>query len=224
MSTRRPAKKPAGLPGPTFEVERELLSAGAVIAGLDEVGRGAWAGPVTVGAVVLDPDQIPAGLRDSKQLAPVPRAALAEQLHARAVIAVGEVPVRELDRIGLAAALRLAARRALAALAVRPDTVLIDGPVDLLHGEGLSTRCIVGGDDRVASIAAASIVAKVHRDAGMVALHDTYPRYGFASHKGYATPAHRAALGTYGPCEVHRHSWQPIRALLADQLELPGTA
>lgn len=205
-------------------MERELLSAGAVIAGLDEVGRGAWAGPVTVGAVVLDPDRIPTGLRDSKQLTPLHRAALAEQLHAHAVVAVGEVAVRELDRIGLAAALRLAARRALAALAVRPDTVLIDGPVDLLQGEGFTTRCVVGGDDRVASIAAASIVAKVHRDAGMVALHDTHPRYGFASHKGYATPAHRAALGTYGPCEVHRHSWQPIRTLLADQLELPGTA
>jgi ribonuclease HII len=210
-------------PGPTFEAERVLLAEGARVAGLDEVGRGAWAGPLTVGAVVLDPDDLPVGLRDSKRLSPARRRAFAEVLSDRAEVAIGEVEVSELDRVGLAAALRLAAVRAVAALPRRPDVVLVDGTVDLLAGTGMTTRCLVGGDDRSASIAAASIVAKVHRDAGMVGADGPFPGYGFGAHKGYPSPAHRAALAELGPCALHRHSWQPIRALLATQPSLPGT-
>lgn len=203
--------------------EQPFLADGARVAGLDEVGRGAWAGPLTVGAVILDPSDVPDGLRDSKRLTPDRRATLAGMLAERATIGIGEVEVEELDRIGLAAALRIAARRAVAALPARPDAVLLDGTVDLLAGSGLVTRCLVGGDDRSASIAAASIAAKVHRDTRMVAAHTPYPRYGFASHKGYASPAHRAALQEHGPCALHRHSWRPIQDLVARQPSLPGT-
>lgn len=212
-----------GPPGPTFEAERALLADGALVAGLDEVGRGAWAGPLTVGAVMLDPDDVPVGLRDSKRLSPARRQAFAEVLASRAEVGIGEVAVPELDRVGLAAALRLAARRAVAALPSRPDVVLVDGTVDLLAGTDMSTRCLVGGDDRSASIAAASIAAKVHRDTGMVAADEPFPGYGFAAHKGYPSPAHLAALAELGPCALHRHSWQPIRALVASQPSLFGT-
>lgn len=213
----------AGPPGPTFEVERSFLAEGARVAGLDEVGRGAWAGPLTVGAVVLDPDDVPAGLRDSKRLSPARRGAFAEVLASRAQVGIGEVAVSELDRVGLAAALRLASVRAVAALPRRPDVVLVDGTVDLLAGTGMTTRCLVGGDDRSTSIAAASIAAKVHRDAGMVVEDERFPGYGFGAHKGYPSPAHRAALAELGPCALHRRSWQPIRALIAVQPSLPGT-
>jgi ribonuclease HII len=213
----------AGPPGPTFEVERVLLAEGALVAGLDEVGRGAWAGPLTVGAVMLDPDDVPLGLRDSKRLSPARRHELAEVLASRAQVGIGEVAVPELDRVGLAAALRLAAHRAVAALPRRPDVVLVDGTVDLLAGTGMATRCLVGGDDRSASIAAASIAAKVHRDTGMVAADGPFPGYGFAAHKGYPSPAHLEALAELGPCALHRRSWQPIRALMATQPSLPGT-
>ncbi len=206
-----------------MDAERPLLADGARVAGLDEVGRGAWAGPLTVGAVMLDAADVPAGLRDSKRLTPARRTVLAERLAEGAMIGIGEVEVAELDRIGLAAALHLAARRAVAALPVRPDAVLIDGTVDLLAGSGLVTRCLVGGDDRSASIAAASISAKVHRDRRMVAAAEDHPPYGFARHKGYPSAAHRAALADHGPCVLHRQSWRPIRALTAQQPSLPGT-
>lgn len=206
-----------------MEPERPFLAEGAVVAGIDEVGRGAWAGPLTVGAVVLDPAAVPAGLRDSKRLTARRRSALAEVIVARAVIGIGEVAVPELDRIGLAAALRVAAARAVAALPVRPDVVLVDGTVDLLAGTGTRSRCLVGGDDRSVSIAAASIAAKVHRDAGMVTADDRFPGYAFAHHKGYPSPAHRAALAEHGPCALHRHSWRPIQALTGAQPTLFGT-
>jgi ribonuclease HII len=210
----------AGPIGPTLEHERPFLAEGAVVAGIDEVGRGAWAGPLTVGAVVLDPDAVPAGLRDSKRLTAGRRYVLAEVIAAHAVVGIGEVDVAELDRLGLAAALRVAATRAVAALPVRPDVVLVDGTVDLLAGTGTSSRCLVGGDDRSASIAAASIAAKVHRDAGMVLADDRFPGYAFARHKGYPSPAHRAALAEHGPCPLHRHSWRPIQALTGAQPSL----
>jgi ribonuclease HII len=224
MSTPRSRSRgSAAPPGPTLAHEQPFLADGARVAGLDEVGRGAWAGPLTVGAVILDPNDVPAGLRDSKRLTPDRRTVLAGMLTERAVVGIGEVEVDELDRLGLAAALRLAARRAVDALPVRPDAVLLDGTVDLLAGRGFVTRCLVGGDDRSASIAAASIAAKVHRDGRMVAAEMPYPPYGFARHKGYPSPAHRAALDEHGPCAFHRHSWRPIQALTTRQPVLPGT-
>lgn len=206
--------------GPTLDAERPHLAAGAIVAGLDEVGRGAWAGSLTIGAVVLDSTSVPAGLRDSKRLGARRRATLADALAEQAEIAIGEVEVEELDRVGLAAALRLAAARAVAALPRQPDVVLIDGTIDLLEGTGIRTECLVGGDDRSASIAAASIVAKVHRDTSMIAASPRFPAYGFAAHKGYPSPAHRAALAEYGPCALHRHSWRPIKALSGAQPSL----
>lgn len=224
MSPPRTRASTSRAPGPTLDPEQPFLAIGAVVAGIDEVGRGAWAGPLTVGAVVLDPDAVPVGLRDSKRLTPARRDVLAEALAAGAAVGIGEVEVAELDRVGLGAALRLAAARAVAALPRRPDVVLVDGTVDLLAGAGFTTRCIVGGDDRSASIAAASIAAKVQRDAQMVAADEDFPGYAFARHKGYPSPAHRAALAEHGPCALHRHSWRPIRALTASQPSLPGTS
>ncbi len=217
MPPSEPPRARTGPPGPDLEHERPFLAEGAVVAGIDEVGRGAWAGPLAVGAVVLDPEAVPSGLRDSKRLTTRRRSALAEVIATRAIVGIGEVAVPELDRIGLAAALRVAAARAVAALPVRPDVVLVDGTVDLLAGTGMAARCLVGGDDRSASIAAASIAAKVHRDAGMVAADDRFPAYAFARHKGYPSPAHRSALAEHGPCALHRHSWRPIQALMGRQ-------
>lgn len=209
--------------GPDLSLERSF-GAVAVVAGIDEVGRGAWAGPLTVGAAILDARAYPSGLRDSKRLRPERREALAHELQDRAVTSVADVEPDELDRIGLAAALRVAGQRALDELAVRATAVLIDGPVDLLPGSRLQRRTVVAGDDRSCSIAAASIVAKVHRDGRMVALAARFPAYGFEQHKGYPTPVHREALRRHGPCELHRRSWRPIAALLTEQAELPFTA
>ena len=211
--------------GPDTAIEIELLAEGLVVAGLDEVGRGAWAGPLTVGAAMLDLAAVPDGLRDSKQLRPERRQVLDRSLRACAEVATGEVAHTELDRVGLAAALRLAAARAVAALPRRPDVVLIDGSVDLLDGTGYRTRLLIGGDDRSCSIAAASIVAKVHRDQWMIDQDPAHRPYRFAANKGYPSPQHRAALAAHGPCDLHRRSWQPIRELLAPrQLDLDGLA
>ncbi|MFO7778305.1 MAG: ribonuclease HII [Nitriliruptoraceae bacterium] len=203
--------------GPDIVTERQLDGDGLLVAGLDEVGRGAWAGPLTVGVAILDLAAVPPGLRDSKLLTPERRTALDRQVRDHSEVAVGEVPHDELDEVGLAAALRLAAQRAVGALRRRPDVVLIDGNVDLLAGLGYRTEVLIGGDDRSASIAAASIVAKVHRDAWMVAQSPRHPPYGFDTNKGYATEHHRRALAARGPCELHRRSWQPIRELLGAQ-------
>ena len=211
--------------GPDTAIEIELLAEGLVVAGLDEVGRGAWAGPLTVGAAILDLAAVPDGLRDSKQLRPERRQVLDRSLRASAEVATGEVAHTELDRVGLAAALRLAAARAVAALPRRPDVVLIDGSVDLLDGTGYRTRLLIGGDDRSCSIAAASIVAKVHRDQWMIDQDPAHRPYRLAANKGYPSPQHRAALAAHGPCDLHRRSWQPIRELLAPrQLDLDGLA
>ena len=195
-------------------MERLAAAGGLTVAGIDEVGRGAWAGPLVIGAVVLDLAAVPAGLRDSKRLTPRRREELAAVVRSSCAVGLGEVEQAELDEVGLAAALRLAAQRAVSALPVAVDEVLIDGDVDLLAGSRWRRRTIVGGDDACASIAAASIVAKVHRDARMRVVDPQHPAYGFAAHKGYPSPAHRAALAEHGPCELHRRSWRPIQELL----------
>lgn len=204
----------------TVDIERAYTTTATTIAGIDEVGRGSWAGPLTVGAVVLDLDDVPTGLRDSKRLTPRRREELAVEIHRRAAVGIGEVPCGELDELGLAAALRLAAVRAVRALPVTAEVVLIDGAVDLLAGHDVRSTTVIGGDDRSASIAAASIVAKVHRDAQMRTYGTEHPRYGFAANKGYPSPSHREALANHGPCALHRRSWRPIRSLLG-QPSLP---
>ena len=214
-----------GAPGPTTEVEREAAGRGLVVAGIDEVGRGAWAGCLTVAAVALDLDAVPTGLRDSKRLTPQRRETLSTAVRDGAAVGIGEVEHTELDELGLATALRVAARRAVDALPIMVDVVLIDGVVDLLPGTDWQRSMIPRGDDASASIAAASIVAKVHRDARMRAADADHPVYSFAANKGYPSPAHRAALAVHGPCALHRRSWQPIRQLLAaPQLPLEAAA
>lgn len=197
--------------------------AGRLVAGLDEVGRGAWAGPVTVGAVVLDPAAVPAGLKDSKALTPAARVRLDAVVRAAAVaVGVGHASSDEVDAQGLAAALRAAARRALAALAPAwaGGVVLVDGPHPLVRDGVHDEVPVVGGDRVSASIAAASIVAKVARDALMVAAEDDHPGYAFAASKGYPSPAHRAALAAHGATPLHRRSWAPLRALEAPRLDV----
>ncbi|MEW5708957.1 MAG: ribonuclease HII [Pseudomonadota bacterium] len=184
-----------------------------VIAGVDEAGRGPLAGPVYAACVVLDPRRPIAGLRDSKKLAPGRRAALAETIRRSAVAwALGRAEVEEIDRLNILQASLLAMARAVAALGLRPDRVLVDGR-DCPTLE-MAVEAIIGGDDRVPEIAAASILAKTARDAEMQRLDALYPLYGFGRHKGYPTPAHLAALGRHGVSPVHRRSFAPVRALL----------
>ena len=193
------------------------------MAGADEVGRGPWAGPLVVGAVVLPPDVRPAWLshvRDSKALSARTRRELAPQITEGAQdSALGWVAAAEIDQVGLAAALRLGYRRALTALARPPDIVLADGS-DRLNLPW-PTEMVVRGDARVASIAAASVIAKVARDDYMAALDAQFPQFGFARHKGYGAPEHRAALEIHPPCPEHRSSFRPV-AQAAQFAELPA--
>jgi len=195
--------------------ERALLAAGArTVAGVDEVGRGALAGPVSVGAVVVAASTPPAprGLADSKQLPPPVREALVAPLRSWALAwGVGHASAEEIDRFGLTRALRFAGQRALAAATggdIEIDVVLLDGSFDWLSP--LQSRVIteVKADGRCSSVAAASVLAKVERDAALVELAATYPHYGFDRHKGYAVPDHLAALRTHGACPVHRQTWR----------------
>lgn len=199
---------------PGIRVERRFWDLDLVVAGVDEVGRGAWAGPVTFGAVVLPSDRRMYKLRDSKLLDAERREQLAARLHGFALgVGVGQAGNDEIDALGMSDAMRLAASRAVDALPVRPDVVLLDGSWDFLSHYGTHDVTLVHGDARSASIAAASIVAKVHRDGLLREVDGAHPAYGFASNKGYPTPVHRAALEEVGPCPLHRHSWAPIRAL-----------
>jgi ribonuclease HII len=183
-------------------------------AGVDEVGRGPLAGPVVAAAVVLDPGAPRIyRLRDSKCVAPDEREKLAARVRSRALgVAIGVAGVDEIDRINIFQASMLAMTRAVAALAPAPRKLLIDGP-HCPRG-AIPARAIIGGDGIVASISAASIVAKVHRDALMVALDRDWPGYGFAAHKGYSTPQHFAALDALGACPIHRRSFAPVRRSL----------
>ena len=206
---------------PSLDTERLHWAEGATVAGIDEVGRGAWAGPLTVGAVVLPSDRRMYKLRDSKELDATRRDQLATRLHGFADgIGLGDATNDEIDSLGLSAALRLAARRAVAALPVMPDVLLLDGNWDFLADHGTHNELLVHGDARSASIAAASIVAKVDRDTRMIAWAPDHQPYGFASNKGYPTPVHRAALAEHGPCVLHRRSWAPVAAADAPQLPL----
>ena len=200
---------------PSLEHERRCWHDGEVVAGVDEVGRGAWAGPVTYGAVVLPQDRRIYKLRDSKVLLPAERERLTARLQEVAVgIGIGHASNDDIDALGMSAAMRLAARRAVDALPLRPDVLLLDGNWDFLSDYGTRNELLVGGDGRSASIAAASLVAKVTRDRQMVMVDPEHPAYAFASNKGYPSPEHRRALATNGPCVLHRRSWAPIAALL----------
>lgn len=199
-------------PAPTFRFEQGLMRDGyRLVAGIDEVGRGPLAGPVVASAVVLDPDNIPDGLNDSKQLTAERREALYELILASALdVAISSVSAPEIDRINILRASLEAMRRAAHSLHSRPHFALIDGR-DVAPGLPCPGKAIVSGDARSLSIAAASIVAKVTRDRMMVAAGRRYPGYGFEFHAGYATEFHRNAIVELGPCAIHRMTFRPLR-------------
>ena len=189
-------------------------TAGHLVAGVDEVGRGSLAGDVVAAAVILA-ESPPEGVTDSKMLTSERREALAERIRDEAVSwALGRATVAEIDELNILQASLLAMRRAVEALPIQPSLVLVDG--NRLPKWPYEARAIVKGDLTEPSIGAASILAKVQRDAEMLALHEHYPAYGFDRHKGYPTKAHLAALETAGISPVHRRSFGPVRRLLAD--------
>jgi ribonuclease HII len=180
-----------------------------LVAGVDEVGRGPLAGPVVAAAVILDDQRPIKGLRDSKQLTALQRERLDGQIRARALcLCIGQASVEEIDRLNILQATLLAMQRAVEGLRLLPVCVLIDG--NRLPRLRVPCEAVVRGDSRVAAIAAASIVAKVYRDALLVQLHERHPHYGFADHKGYATAEHLAALRAHGACIEHRRSFAPV--------------
>ena len=201
------------------------------VAGVDEVGRGAWAGPVMAAAVALplarfDLASALAGVDDAKALTPAQREAMVPRIvEIAAAVGVGSADAAEIDAVGIAAATRLAMRRAVAQLRVRPSHLLIDY-FDLPES-GLPCTALVKGDARSLSIAAASIVAKVARDRLMEDLDAQYPCYGFGAHKGYGTALHRRALARFGPTPIHRRSFRPVaahnRPAQPSALETPGS-
>lgn len=211
-------------PAPPLTEESRAWSAGRTVAGVDEVGRGAWAGPLTVAVVVPPPGIRLRGVRDSKQLSAIRRRDLAPRIKSWALRwAIGEASAAECDALGMSAAHRLAARRALVELGDRPDVVLVDGHWDFVGGG----RTLVKGDRRSLAIAAASVIAKDHRDAHMAEMGERFPWYDFASNKGYPSPAHQAGLHQWGPSVVHRTSWSWVEGLpwgrgRNGQARLPG--
>lgn len=204
------APAPATSRPPTLRLERRCWQAGdQIVCGIDEVGRGAWAGPVTVGAVVPAPTHLK-GVRDSKELTREERQRAAAAVAVWAIaIGVGHASHEECDELGMTIALRMAGRRALAVLLAQgfePDRIILDGKHDYL-GLGNRVTTVVKADTTSLAVAAASCVAKVTRDALMVAEAEHYPAYGFESNVGYPAPVHKAALAGYGPSAIHRRSW-----------------
>jgi len=191
-----------------------VWDAPGLIAGVDEAGRGPLAGPVVAAAVILDDLRPIRGLADSKTLTALQRERLHDQIMSRALCcSVAQASVEEIDQINILQATMLAMRRAVEGLRLRPAKVLVDG--NRLPTLDVLAEAIVKGDARVKAISAASILAKVHRDRLCAQLHDEFPHYGFAGHKGYGTPEHLAALRAHGACVHHRRSFAPVAATLA---------
>ena len=187
---------------------------GSALAGVDEVGRGPLAGSVVAAAVILNPQLPIEGLRDSKKLTASRRETLAQLIRSRALgWAIGSASVAEIDELNILQASLLAMHRAVLALQFQPEYILVDGN-RLPHWQ-YASEAVVRGDDRVPAIAAASILAKVHRDNALIALDGVYPGYGFASNKGYPTAAHLQALGALGVTPIHRRSFAPIKKILS---------
>lgn len=199
--------------GPTLLLEKAFI--GGPVCGVDEAGRGPWAGPVSAAAVILDanPRKVPKGLDDSKKLTAKAREALEVEIKAKAVAwGVGFASVEEIHQLNILHATGLAMRRAIEALAVQPAFALVDG--NYRFKLPCEVKTVVGGDGKSKSIAAASILAKVARDRLMMEMDVLYPGYGFASHKGYNAPVHVEALVSLGPCEIHRRAWRPVKLVL----------
>ena len=198
-------------PTPTWELVADAVAAGRVVAGVDEVGRGAWAGPVVAGAVIFTPAASIPGLRDSKLLTPPARRQLDREIRRRAVaVGLGWVSAAEVDGQGLSWAVQASGLRALAALEQAFDLVMLDGKHNYLEGHQ-PARVAVKADQLIVPVAAASVVAKVARDRYMERLARRYAGYGFEQHKGYGTRAHAEALMQLGASPAHRRSWGPFR-------------
>jgi ribonuclease HII len=197
--------------GPTLLLENAFI--GGPVCGVDEAGRGPWAGPVSAGAVILNPKKVPKGLDDSKKLSAKTRETLEVEIKAKALAwGVGFASVEEIAALNILHATGLAMRRAVEALAVAPAFALVDG--NYRFKLPCEVKTVVGGDGKSKSIAAASILAKVARDRLMVEMDARYPGYGFASHKGYRAPIHAEGLLALGPCEIHRMAWGPVKLAL----------
>jgi len=193
-------------------VPAQLSALPADVCGIDEAGRGPLAGPVVAAAVILNPERPIPGLNDSKKLSEKRRLILAEEIRAHALAwCVAEASPAEIDRINILQATFLAMQRAVAGLALAPARAVVDG--NRCPRLEIPVQAVVQGDGKIAAIAAASILAKTVRDAGMVALHQDYPQYGFERHMGYPTAAHLAALQAHGPCPAHRRSFGPVAQL-----------
>ena len=198
-------KKDLGLP--------DIPYVGHLLAGVDEAGRGPLAGDVVAAAVILDPLRPIAGLADSKKLTEKKREVLFDQIHQQALaVAIGRANVKEIDQLNILWASMLAMHRAVDALAIRPEFVVVDG--NRLPKWDYSSQAVVKGDQRMSCISAASIIAKVTRDRDMSDLASVYPDYGFNQHKGYPTALHKAALARYGATDQHRKTFAPVKAVL----------
>ena len=208
-----PAEK-LPIPAPSFDLEAAMMDQyRGPVAGIDEAGRGPWAGPVVVAAVILDPDRIPEGLNDSKVLTPEVRADRYEAILATSIVSVVIGPVKRIDRDNILQASLWGMRAAYRRLRVPAGSALIDGNI-VPKRFPCKARAIVGGDGLSLSVAAASIVAKVTRDRLMVKLSRRYRRYAWDSNKGYGTPEHAAAIKKHGVCTHHRRSFSPIERAL----------
>lgn len=182
-----------------------------LIAGVDEAGRGPWAGPVVAAAVILNPKRAIRGLKDSKLLNELQREKLYQRICEHALCySIASASVEEIDSINILQASLLAMKRAVSQLTIQAHKILVDG--NKSPDFGIPSEAIIGGDNKIAAISAASILAKVTRDRIMVELDGHYPHYGFAKHKGYGTPMHQQSLAQYGICEHHRKSFKPIKA------------
>ncbi len=201
-----------------IKLQEEVPAVHGLLAGVDEAGRGPLVGNVVAAAVILDPERPIDGLTDSKKLSAKRREQLAEQIRDNAtawrVISIDSV---QIDRINILQATMLAMQQAVAQLDTTPEHVFIDGNRCPLMA--IPATAIIKGDSRVAEISAASILAKVERDAQMLTLHESYPQYGFDKHKGYPTKAHFEALAEHGPCPEHRRSYAPVRRAVAKRAE-----
>ena len=197
--------------GPHMLLERAFV--GGPVCGVDEAGRGPWAGPVSAAAVILNPRKVPKGLDDSKKLTVKAREGLELEIKAHAMAwGVGFASVEEIAELNILHATGLAMCRAIESLSITPAFALVDGNYRFKLPCEVTT--VVGGDGKSKSIAAASILAKVARDRLMIELDGRYPGYGFAKHKGYGAPIHAEALVSLGPCEIHRLGWSPVRAVI----------
>jgi ribonuclease HII len=208
------------IPPPDFSFEEHAITLGLIPCGVDEAGRGPWAGPVVAAAVMLNPDSIPQGLNDSKKLSEAKREQLFAQIMQSATVGVGIISARQIDELNILQATYLAMKNAIARLNSPPTLALIDG--NRAPDLSIRTQTIVAGDAKCLSIAAASIIAKVTRDRIMQDLDAQFPKYGFAAHKGYGTALHMQALQQFGPCSEHRKSYKPVAALtMSGQFDSP---